>query len=232
MFCACELRPTVMLTRCTKRTRLESTWNSCRAQGAQGLGFVCEFVGNIADDPMTKNIQNSTGCNDTIIRERLSGPSISVISNVDYIRRRLQRAVKETGPLNSQDIGRVVEDSLDEEGEEMVADDAKKGSIPVPLVNKVKTDEQKYIEKMKVLDVVDRKEASGTKVIRTRWVVTNEGTPEKTKRLGSMGCTRVRMGGRPRLRALRSNSWTGNGAGCAQLRRGGCKEQGSRCGSR
>ena len=72
MFCACELRPRVTLTRCTKRTQLESTWDVCRAQGAQGLGFVCEFVGNIADDPVTKNIQNSTGCNDTIIRESLS----------------------------------------------------------------------------------------------------------------------------------------------------------------
>ena len=87
---------------------------------------MCEFVGNIADDPMTKNIQNSTGCNDTITRESLSGPSISVISNVDNIRRRLLRAMKETGLLNSQDIDRVVEDSLEEEGEEMVADDVNK----------------------------------------------------------------------------------------------------------
>ena len=27
MFCACELRPRVLLTRCTKRTQLESTWD-------------------------------------------------------------------------------------------------------------------------------------------------------------------------------------------------------------
>ena len=53
-------------------------------------------------------------------------------SNVDNIRRFLQRTMKENGLLNSQDINRVVEDSLDEEGEEMVADDAKKGSIPEP----------------------------------------------------------------------------------------------------
>ena len=33
--------------------------------------------------------------------------------------------MKETGLLNSQDIDRVVEDGLDEEGEEIVADDAK-----------------------------------------------------------------------------------------------------------
>ena len=99
------------------------------------MGYVCEFVGSIADDPMTKNIQNSTGCNATIIRGSVTGQSISVISNVDNIRRRLQRAMKETGLLNSQDIDRVVEDSLDEEGEEMVADDVKKGSIPIRLVN-------------------------------------------------------------------------------------------------
>ena len=70
----------------------------------------------------------------------------------------------------------MVEDSLDEKGEEMVADDVKKGSIPIRLVNQAKTEEKKYIEKMKVLYVVDRKEASGSKVIRTRWV--NMGTPE------------------------------------------------------
>ena len=103
----------------------------CRAQGAQGLGFVCEFVGDIPDDPMTKNIPNSTGCNDTIIRESLSDPSISVISKVDNIRRHLQRAMKETGLLNSQETDRVVEDGLDEEGEEMMADNVKKGSVPV-----------------------------------------------------------------------------------------------------
>ena len=145
----------------------------------QGLGYVCEFVGSIADDPMTKNIQNSTGCNATIIRGSVTGQSISVISNVDNSRRRLQRAMKETGLLNSQDIDRVVEESLDEEGEEMVADDVKKGSIPIRLVNQAKTEEQKCIDKMKALDVVDRKEASGSKVIRTKWVVTNKGTPEK-----------------------------------------------------
>ena len=60
----------------------------------------------------------------------------------------------------------MVEDSFDEEGEE-----------PIRLVNQAKTEEQKYIEKMKVFEVVDRKEASGSKVIRTNWVVTK--TPEK-----------------------------------------------------
>ena len=114
-----------MLTRCTKLTQLEATWDLCRAQGAQGLGFVCEFVGSIADDPMTKNIQNSTGCNDTTIRESLSVPSISVISNVDNIRR---------------------------QGEEMVADEVKKGSCPLRLVNQAKSEEQKYIEKMRVFE--------------------------------------------------------------------------------
>ena len=162
-----NMRPRVILARCTKRSQLESTWDLCRAQGAQGLGYVCELVRNIADDPMTKNIQNSTVCNDTIIRESLSGPPISVISNVDNIRRRLQRAVKETGLPNSQDIDRVAEDSLDEEGAEMVADDVKKGSIPIRLVNHAKSEEQKHIETMKAFEVVDREEASVSKVIGT-----------------------------------------------------------------
>ena len=55
-FRACELRPRVVLTHCTKRTQLESPWDLCRAQGTQGLVFVCEFVDSIADDPMTKNM--------------------------------------------------------------------------------------------------------------------------------------------------------------------------------
>ena len=46
--------------------------------------------------------------------------------------------MKETRLLNSHDIDRVVEDSLNEEGEEMVADDVKKGSIPIRLVNQAK----------------------------------------------------------------------------------------------
>ena len=61
MLCTGELQRKVIVTHCTKRAQLDSTWDLCRAQGAQRLGYVCEFVGNVADDPMTKNIQNSTG---------------------------------------------------------------------------------------------------------------------------------------------------------------------------
>ena len=199
MFCASELRPRVMLTTCTERTQLESTWALCRAQGAQGLGFVCEFVGNIADDPVAKNIQNSRGCNDTIIRECLSGPSISVISNYDYIRCRVQRAMKETGLLNSQDTDGVVEDSVDEDGEELVADDAKKGSMPIRLVNQAKTEEQKYFEKDKGI--------RGSRSKRGKWKQSDQDqmgrhqqrNARETKRSGSVGCTGVPMGGRSRL---------------------------------
>ena len=151
MFCACEMRPRVMLTRCTKLTQLEATWDLCRAQGTQGLGFVCEFVGNMADDPMTKNMQNSTGCYDTIIRESLSVPSLSVISNVHNIRR---------------------------QGEEVVADDAKKGSIPLRLVNQAKIEEQKYIEKLYSRWPIEQRQVEEN-MISTRWVITNKGTPEK-----------------------------------------------------
>ena len=62
---------------------------------------------------------------------------------VAALKSRLQRTMKETAVLNSQDIDRVVEDSFDEEGVEMVADDAKKGTIPIQLVNQAKSEEQK-----------------------------------------------------------------------------------------
>ena len=63
--------------------------------------------------------------------------------------------MKETGLLNSRDIDRVVEDSPDEEGEEMVATPRKKERIPIRMVNQAKTEEHRYIEKMKVFEVVD-----------------------------------------------------------------------------
>lgn len=97
-------------------------------KSTQGLEYVCAYVGNIADCPMTKNIRGSTGGSDAIIREGLSGPS-----NVSNSRRRLQRAMKETELLGCQDVDRVAEDSLDEESEER-EDAADKGSIQILFV--------------------------------------------------------------------------------------------------
>ena len=76
--------------------------------------------------------------------------------------------MKETGLLNSQ----VVEDSRDKEGED--------------------------IENLKVFEVVDRKEASGSTVIRTK-CRHEQGNARETKRSGSMGCTGVQMDGGPLL---------------------------------
>ena len=50
----------------------------------------------------------------------------------------------------------MVEDSLDEEGEEMVADDAQKGSIPMRSGQSNKSAEQIFIEQVKVFEVVER----------------------------------------------------------------------------
>ena len=74
-----------------------------------------------------------------------------------------------------------------------MADDVKKRSLPIRLVNQTQTEEQKYIEMMKASEVIDRKEASGSKVIRTRWVGKKKGTPETCS--GSMGCTGFQMDG-------------------------------------
>ena len=54
----------------------------------------------------------------------------------------------------------------------------RKGAPRYDWLLKPKNDAQKHIEKMKVFEVVDGKEASGSKVIRTRLVVTNKGTPD------------------------------------------------------
>ena len=43
---------------------------------------------------------------------------------------------------------------------------AKKGNISVSLVNKAELEERKYIEGVKVFEVVDRKMAEGRKGIR------------------------------------------------------------------
>ena len=193
MFCTCKLRPRVILTRCTKRSQMESTWDLCRAQGTQRPGYVCELVENVADDPRMKNIHKSTECSDTIIRDSLSRPSISVISSVDDISRRLQRSMKETGLLNSEDIDKVVEDRLDEEGEEMVANDVKKGSCPIRLVNQAEPEEQTYIEK-----------------VNSRWSI--ERRPEEAKWSGPDGSSLIRERQRNQIFGLNglrrsSNGW-------------------------
>ena len=161
----------------------------------------------------------------------LSGPTTSVISKVDKIRHRFAESHGSvTGLLHSQDIDRVVQDSLDEEGEEMVADDAKKGIIPIRLVNK--SEEQKHSDKMKAFEVVDRKEASGSKGIRTRWVVPNTGTPEKPNVRVRWVAQEFKWMHGPDSEALRSNSWTVTGGGRTESRCAGWKEQGSHRGSR
>ena len=51
-------------------------------------------------------------------------------------------------------VGSTADDQGDDrdavEGQEMVADDTKKGSIPTSLVNQAKLEERKYIEELKV----------------------------------------------------------------------------------
>ena len=78
IFCACELAP--------------SGTNSNQAQSDGHKGYVCEFVRSIADDTHDHPAQRAmprSSVSDT-------GQTISVILNVDNIRRRLQSAMKET----------------------------------------------------------------------------------------------------------------------------------------
>ena len=58
-------------------------------------------------------------------------------------------------------VGSTADDQGDDrdavEGEEMVADDTKKGSIPRVWSTRPSSKERKYIEELKVFEVVDRK---------------------------------------------------------------------------
>ena len=78
----------------------------------------------------------------------------------------------------------MVDDSLDEEGEEMVADDAKKGSIPIRLVNQAKSEgirggrSQGAMWKQSDQDQMGRHE---------------QGNARETKCSGSMSCTGLQM---------------------------------------
>ena len=129
---------------------------------------------------MTKDIKSSMDCSDVIISENGPGSTVSVMPNVEELRCRLYKAMKDVqGLLNDQDFDKIAEDSPAREGEEMVAGDAKNGSIPMSLVNQAKLEERKCVEGMKVCEVIDRKMTEGCRVIGTRWVVTNKGTAEE-----------------------------------------------------
>ena len=64
--------------------------------------------------------------------------------------------------MAQEDLDWVVQGCLREEGEDMVADDAKKGLIPVKLVERSKEEKRALIEEMGVFDVVDRASATPT----------------------------------------------------------------------
>ena len=60
---------------------LLQTNTPCRAQESPGLKFMCDFVGSIADDHVTKEIKSSMNCSDVIIQENGSGSRVSVMSD-------------------------------------------------------------------------------------------------------------------------------------------------------
>ena len=99
---------------------------------------MCEVVGGIADNRVTKEIKSCVGCSGVIIQESGSGSTVSVVSNVEGPRRRLYKAVKDTRPLNDQDVDEIMEESLAGEGGGMVAGDGKTGSTRMSLVSQAK----------------------------------------------------------------------------------------------
>ena len=165
--------------KCSGLKQVQAAWDLCRIQKLQGNGFVCELSGDLFNDQTLEDSKADMGYPDVVVRtgDRSRGPLV-VISNVEEVRSRARKAMQQMEILKPDALDRIVEESIGEEMEEMVADDAKKGEIPVRLVRQAKGDERKYIEKMRVFEVVDRREAQGKRVIGTRWVVTNKGTAE------------------------------------------------------
>ena len=98
------------------------------------------------------DIKSSMDCSEVSIEENGPDSTVSVMSTVQELRRRLCKAVKDTRLLNDQDVDKIAEHTVASEGEQMVADDDNKGSITVSLVNLAKLEERKNIEGMAVFD--------------------------------------------------------------------------------
>ena len=126
---------------------MECIWDLCHLQREENMGCLCEV-----------SLEASRSRDDAVaVRGRSSGKleRVVLLTNMNAIRERAARAMRREGWMAQEDLDRVVQDCLREEGEDMVADDAKKGMIPVKLVAKAKEEERAFIDKMGVFDVVD-----------------------------------------------------------------------------
>ena len=161
---------------------MEFIWDICHLQQEENMGYLCELDLEASRSGAAYDFKQAMGARDeaVVVRGRSAEKMDTVVlmTNLESIRDRASRAMRREGWMGQEDLDRVVQDCLRDEGEDMIADDAKKGMIPVKLVVKAKEEERAFIEKMGVFDVVDRASARGRRVIKTRWVVTNKGTEE------------------------------------------------------
>ena len=104
--------------------------------------------------------------------------TVVLLTNMDTIREVAAQAMLSDGWTAQEDLDRVIQDCLREEGDDTVADDVKKGMIPVMLVAKAMEEERAFIDKIGVFDVEDRASARGRRIIKTRWVVTTKCTAD------------------------------------------------------
>ena len=89
----------------------------------------------------------------------------------------------------------------------MVADDAKRGMIPVNLVAQAKEEEREFIDVMDVFDVVDRASAKGLPDNQEPLGCHKQGNRRCTQRARAMGGQRVQAHGRTgSRRVLRANT--------------------------
>ena len=133
-------------------------------QAVQRLGFICELSPEACELPIGQDLKDHLTVEEEILEIRRTGhersQTTAVLTNVEGVGSRIRKfGVK--GGADEGDIDRIVDEELDDEGDEMVADDAKKGSIPKRVVDVAKSEERKFIEKMKIFDVVKRDTTGG-----------------------------------------------------------------------
>ena len=73
--------------------------------------------------------------------------TVVLLTNMDALRDSAAQAMLRDGWMTQEDLDQVIQDCLQEEGEDMVADDAKKGTIPVKLVARAKEEERAFFNK-------------------------------------------------------------------------------------
>ena len=121
---------------------MEFIWDICHLQQEENMGYLCELDLEASRSGAAYDFKQAMGARDeaVVVRGRSAGrlETVVLMTNLGVIRDRASRAMHREGWMGQEDLDRVVQECLRDEGEDMIADDVKKGAIPVKLVVKAK----------------------------------------------------------------------------------------------